>query len=370
MVCDQPLTPLTLISSLFYSIPITAYIILLVDIDRITELGLGLGQHRHRRRSFDANSSSRSLSLGLGGVSGSSLHSVLGGGVSNWAVDHGVGVDPSPLFGLSPQTNDKHNNNLRRNHNHRGNRHWVSGDDHSNGNNQKQGRADTAFQAQQEAPWISAGLSPQSLIFELERAFPITRIRISGFGYNSVKIQLGRQLSGITHVSIAGPAVSATANDEVTVIDFTPSVDANTNTYHAAMNVGAGSFAATRGASGSCAGGSGSGSGGGYDSRGPVTVTGETNSTTKSKGNNNISAGVSGGAGIAANHITIHLWNTNTNMGSITTNCNYNSNLASDFFVVFEISVFYDDRSSGSSRSSSSSSSSSGWDDTKKGKHK
>jgi len=305
--------------------------------------------------------------LGLGGVFGSSLHSVLGGTASSGGLDHRV--EPSPLFSLSPQTNHKHNSNLSLNNIHRGNRLCVAGDSHSNGNNQTQGRADTAFQAQQAAPWISTGLTPQSLIFELERAFPITRIRISGFGYNSIKIQLARQVSGVSHVSIVGPSVSATANDKVTVIDFTPSIDANT--YHAAMNTdaGAGSFSSTRGASGSRAGGSGSGSGSGsgigYDSRAPVT--GETNSSTKSKGNNNIRTGVSGGAGIAANHISIHLWNKNTNISNITTNSNYNSNLASDFFVVFEISVFYDDRSTGTS---SSSSSSSGWNDTKKGMHK
>jgi len=302
--------------------------------------------------------------LGLGGVFGSSLHSVLGGTASSGGLDHRV--EPSPLFSLSPQTNHKHNSNLSLNNIHRGNRLCVAGDSHSNGNNQTQGRADTAFQAQQAAPWISTGLSPQSLIFELERAFPITRIRISGFGYNSIKIQLARQVSGVSHVSIVGPSVSATANDKVTVIDFTPSIDANT--YHAAINTdaGAGSFSSTRGVSGSRAGGSGSGSGSGigYDSRAPVT--GETNSSTKSKGNNNIRTGVSGGAGIAANHISIHLWNKNTNISNITTNSNYNSNLASDFFVVFEISVFYDDRSTGNSSSSSSS----GWNDTKKVMHK
>jgi hypothetical protein len=171
---------------------------------------------------------------------------------------------------------------------------------------------------------------------------------MSGTGYNSVKIQLTTQVAGTSHVSILGPSVSATVHDKVTVIDFTTSSAASAHTANTTTATTNASVGIVASAGGSHVGGIG------YNSR--ALVTSQTISATKTKAN-----GI-GGDGIPANQITIQLLNTTANAGSAT-DSDYNSNVTSDFFVVHEISVFYDDRSIGVS-------SSSGGRDTRKGMHK
>jgi hypothetical protein len=183
---------------------------------------------------------------------------------------------------------------------------------------------------------------------------------MSGTGYNSVKIQLTTQVAGTSHVSILGPSVSATVHDKVTVIDFTTSSAASAHTANTTTATTNASVGIVASAGGSHVGGIG------YNSR--ALVTSQTISATKTKANGiggeeeGGGGGGGGGAGIPANQITIQLLNTTANAGSAT-DSDYNSNVTSDFFVVHEISVFYDDRSIGVS-------SSSGGRDTRKGMHK